>query len=121
MGPHTLGGGEVNHVAVALEHVDLLNRLDGLDVQLLQGLLQLLVVGAGPGGRTLHLSAGGALASDPCGSTELLEALLNVGHCGGVWKEKRRNREGRRQRFVGRESRWESGKGGFLRVVFAWL
>lgn len=86
VGPHTLGGGEVNHVAVALEHVDLLDGLDGLDVELLQGLLELLVVGAGPGGRTLHLSAGSALSSDPCGSTELLEALLNVGH--GVWKRK---------------------------------
>lgn len=81
VGPHTLGGSEVNHVAVALEHVDLLNRLDGLDVELLERLLQLLVVGAGPGGRALHLSAGGALASDPRGGTELLEALLDVGHC----------------------------------------
>lgn len=80
MGPHTLGGGEVNNVAVALEHVDLLDGLDGLDVELLEGLLELLVVGAGPGGSALHLSAGSALSSDPCGSTELLEALLNVGH-----------------------------------------
>lgn len=79
---HTLGGSEVNHVAIALEHVDLLNSLDGLHVELLERLLQLLVVGAGPGGRALHLSAGSALSSDPCGSTELLEAFLNVGHCG---------------------------------------
>ena len=43
---HTLGGGEVDDVAVRLEHVDLLDLGDGLDVHLLQGSLELLVVGA---------------------------------------------------------------------------
>lgn len=32
---HTLGSGEVNDVSVLFEHVHLLNRLDGLHVQLL--------------------------------------------------------------------------------------
>lgn len=80
VGPHTLGGGKVNDIAIALEHVDLLDSLDGLDIQLLEGLLKLLVVGAGAGRGALHLPAGSALSTDPCGSTELLEALLDVGH-----------------------------------------
>lgn len=60
---HTLGGGEVNDVAVTLEHVHLLNGLDGLDIELLEGSLELLVVSAGPGGRTLDLSPGSTLAT----------------------------------------------------------
>lgn len=53
----------MDNVAVRLEHVDLLNGLDGLGVQLLQGLLELLVVGAGAGGSTLDLAAGGTLST----------------------------------------------------------
>jgi hypothetical protein len=53
----------VDDVAVLLEHVDLLNSLDGLDVHLLEGGLQLLVVGAGVAGNLLDLAAGGTLAS----------------------------------------------------------
>lgn len=53
----------MDDVAVGLEHVDLLNGLDGLDVELLQGGLELLVVGGGAGRRALDLSAGGALAA----------------------------------------------------------
>ena len=54
----------MDDVAVVLEHVDLLDGLDGLHVHLLQRGLQLLVVGA----RTLvrflgELAAGGAFAS----------------------------------------------------------
>lgn len=59
----TLGSGKVDDVAVALEHVDLLNRLDGLDVELLQGALELLVVGAGALVDLLDLPARGTLAS----------------------------------------------------------
>jgi hypothetical protein len=53
----------VDDVAVALEHVDLLNGLDGLNVELLEGLLKLLVVTAGAGRRALDLSPGGTLAT----------------------------------------------------------
>lgn len=60
---HTLGGGEVDNIAVRLKHVDLLNGLNGLCVQLLQGLLELLVVGARSSGRTLDRSAGSTLAT----------------------------------------------------------
>ena len=42
----TFRSSEVNHISVFLEHVDLLNRLNGLHVELLQGSLQLLVVSA---------------------------------------------------------------------------
>jgi hypothetical protein len=59
----TLGGGEVDDVAVALEHVHLLNCLDGLDIELLEGLLELLVIASGPGGGALNLSPGSALAT----------------------------------------------------------
>lgn len=59
----TLRCREVDDVAVALEHVDLLNRLDGLDVELLQGALELLVVTAGALVDLLDLSARSTLAS----------------------------------------------------------
>lgn len=59
----TTGVGEVDDVAVLLEHVDLLNALDGLDVQLLEGGLELLVIGAGVADDLLDLAAGGTLAS----------------------------------------------------------
>lgn len=62
-GQHTLGGSEVNDVAVRLEHVDLLDGLDGLGVELLQGLLELLVISAGASGCALDLATGSALAT----------------------------------------------------------
>lgn len=46
-GQHTLGVGEMDHIAVLLEHVNLLDGLDGLDIELLERSLQFLVVGAG--------------------------------------------------------------------------
>lgn len=42
----TFRGSEMNHVSVFLEHIDLLNCLNGLHVELLQRSLQLLVIGA---------------------------------------------------------------------------
>ena len=59
----TLGGSEVDDVAVRLEHVDLLDGLDGLDVQLLKSSLELLVVTATASVDLLDLSSGGALAA----------------------------------------------------------
>lgn len=59
----TAGVGEVNDIAVLLEHVDLLDGLDGLDVHLLQGSLKLLVVGASGLVDLLDLTAGSTLAS----------------------------------------------------------
>ena len=54
----------MDDVTVVLEHVDLLDGLDGLHVHLLQRGLQLLVVGAGTLVRFLgELAAGGAFAS----------------------------------------------------------
>lgn len=53
----------MDDVAVLLEHVDLLDGLDGLNVHLLEGGLQLLVIGAGVAGHLLDLAAGSALAS----------------------------------------------------------
>ena len=53
----------MDHVAVLLEHVDLLNGLDGLDVHLLQGGLKFLVIGASSLVDLLDLSAGSTLAS----------------------------------------------------------
>lgn len=54
---------KVDDVAVLLEHVDLLDRLDRLDVHLLQSRLQLFVVGAGGLVDLLDLAAGSTLAS----------------------------------------------------------
>ena len=76
----TLGGGEVDDVAVALEHVDLLNGLDGLDIELLERLLELLVVAGGPRGRALDLSPGSALAT--VGHNVSSESRAS--HAGGV-------------------------------------
>jgi hypothetical protein len=59
----------VDDVAILLEHVDLLNTLDGLDVQLLEGGLELLVVGIGGPVDLLDLAAGSALAS-VCGEKD---------------------------------------------------
>ena len=53
----------MNDVAIALEHVDLLNGLDGLDIELLQRRLEFLVVGAGALVDLLDLSAGSSLAA----------------------------------------------------------
>lgn len=95
MGPTslTLGCGKVNDVAITFEHVDLLDSLDGLDVELLEGLLELLVVGAGPLGRALHLAARGAFAADARRRTELLETLLEFRHFDG-WLRGRTEEEG---------------------------
>lgn len=70
---HTLGRREVDDVPVLLEHVDLLNGLDGLDVQLLQRRLELLVIGAGAGGRPLDLAAGRSLATANALDTQSLD------------------------------------------------
>lgn len=53
----------MDNVAILLEHVNLLDGLDGLGVKLLQLLLELLVVGGRAGGRTLDLAAGGTLST----------------------------------------------------------
>ena len=42
----TFGSSEVNHISVILEHVDLLNSLDWLYIELLQRGLKLLVIGS---------------------------------------------------------------------------
>lgn len=41
----TFGSSEMNHVAVFFEHIDLLNRLDWLHIELFQRRLKFLVVG----------------------------------------------------------------------------
>jgi hypothetical protein len=62
-GERTLRSGEVDDVAVGLEHVDLLDGLDGLGVELLQVGLELLVIVVGTGGRALNRSSGGSLST----------------------------------------------------------
>lgn len=59
----TLGGSKVDNVAVRLEHVDLLNGRDGLDVHLLEGSLELLVVTTAGSVDLLDLSSGSTLAT----------------------------------------------------------
>ena len=53
----------MNHIPVLLEHIHLLDRLDGLHVQLLERGLQLLVVCAGGLVDFFHFSSRGAFAS----------------------------------------------------------
>jgi hypothetical protein len=81
----------VDDVSVALEHVDLLNGLDGLYVKLLQRGLELLVVGTGALVDLLDLPAGSALAS--AHPISLMPPVSNIaivcpplsftGRCGG--------------------------------------
>lgn len=69
----------MEHVAVLLEHVDLLDTGDGLDTELLERGLELAVVTLGGGHRLLDLlTAGSALAawrSDANGSDEKAEQV----------------------------------------------
>jgi hypothetical protein len=53
----------VDDVSVLLEHVDLLDGLNGLDVHLLEGSLELLVIGAGGLVDLLDLAAGSTLST----------------------------------------------------------
>lgn len=53
----------MDNISVLLEHVDLLNGLDRLDIQLLKRALKLLVVRTGRPGNLLHLTAGSTLAA----------------------------------------------------------
>ncbi len=53
----------MDDIAVALEHVNLLDGLDGLDVELLQRLLELLVIAGRSDGALLLGSAGSSLAT----------------------------------------------------------
>lgn len=75
----TTGVGEVDDVAVLLEHVDLLDALDRLDVQLLESGLELLVIGAGVADDLLDLAAGSTLAT-----VKLLVGWTLVEKCGCV-------------------------------------
>ena len=65
----------MNDISVFLEHVDLLDGLDGLDVEFLEGRLQLLVVGAGRLVNFLGLAAWCAFASNmgQCVLAKLME------------------------------------------------
>ena len=59
----TLGGGEVKNVAILLEHVDLLNAGDGLDLELLESSLELGILTTGALGLGGHLTTGGTLTA----------------------------------------------------------
>jgi hypothetical protein len=56
----------MDDVSVTLEHVDLLNGLNRLNIELLEGSLKLLVVGAGALVHLLDFPAGSALATVSC-------------------------------------------------------
>lgn len=53
----------MDDVAVGLEHVDLLDGLDGLSVELLQLSLELLVIGVGSSGSALGGPSGSSLST----------------------------------------------------------
>ena len=75
-GRFTLRSTKVDDVSVLLEHVNLLDGLDGLDVHLLQGGLELFVVGTGGLVDLLDLAAGSTLAS---GILSVVLVLILVG------------------------------------------
>ena len=54
----------MDHVAILLEHVDFLNGLDGLDIELLERGLKLLVVSLERAVDLLCLSTRGAFSTD---------------------------------------------------------
>lgn len=92
----TLWCREVDDVSVALEHVDLLNSLDGLYVELLQRSLELLVVGTGALVDLLDLPAGSALAS--VSSCQLQAQFLWLICYFGCWETRLQYFEGIRGR-----------------------
>jgi hypothetical protein len=53
----------MDDISITLEHVDLLNSLDGLDVQLLESSLELLLIGARALVNLFDLSPYGSLAA----------------------------------------------------------
>ncbi len=59
----TLRAGEVKNVTILLEHVDLLDTGNGLDLELLEGGLELGVLTTGALGLGGLLSAGGTLTT----------------------------------------------------------
>ena len=65
--------GEGNDLTVLLEHVDLLNCLNWLHIQLLQSALQLLVIGAGAFMRLFDFSSWSSFSSDSDGCSLSLE------------------------------------------------
>lgn len=78
---HTLGCGEVDDVAVRLEHVDLLNLSDGLDVHLLEGGLELLVIGARRPVDLFLDTSGGALAAVSQALASIRLRICIPAHC----------------------------------------
>mmetsp|Transcript_19051 Transcript_19051/g.39719 ORF Transcript_19051/g.39719 Transcript_19051/m.39719 type:complete len:223 (+) Transcript_19051:253-921(+) len=73
-----LGVGEVDHGAVSLEQVDLLDGGDVVDAQALQGALEALIVGAHVLVDSLALAADGTLAA---GAAAVTEASGKLGAC----------------------------------------
>lgn len=59
----TLGSSEVKNVAILLEHVDLLDTGDGLNLELLESSLELGVLTTGALGLRGHLTTGGTLTT----------------------------------------------------------
>lgn len=59
----TLGSRKMNHIPILLEHVDFLNGLNRLHIELLKRRLQLLVIRARSLMDFFHLSPGGAFAT----------------------------------------------------------
>lgn len=74
----------MNDVAVALEHIDLLDGLDGLDVQLLKRSLELLVVGAGALVDLLDLPAGCTLAAITVLALIMMPSISSSAHSSHV-------------------------------------
>jgi hypothetical protein len=66
----------MDDISVALEHIDLLNGLDRLHIQLLQARLQLLVVGTSALVDLLDLPAWGAFATIRRGSLALCSSAI---------------------------------------------
>lgn len=63
--PLTFRGGKVNNVSVLFKHVYLLDSLDRLDVELLEGGLKLLIIGSRALVDLLDLSSWSSLSSAP--------------------------------------------------------
>lgn len=78
----------MDNSAVGFEHVNFLNAVDRLDIELLKGALELLVVRSGGLCDLLDLPPGGALSADTDGRLKLCQ-LFGVHFddlVGGVWK-----------------------------------
>lgn len=109
----------MDDVAVALEHVHLLDGLDGLNIDLLEGGLELLVIASGAGRRSLDLSAGSTLATISFRKKSPLSEIKSLSFCLHLHVAHRLSLGSRGEVFCVGDNRGRARKNGG--VIRCWL